>query len=79
MLTGDLGGSGTSDVIDSAKAYWSTMPANSFASGYMNGTLSAYVTIFRHEGFGRIELRYRSSGSLEIYNKGTQEGDWTKL
>ena len=79
VLVGDLGGSGTSAVIDSVKAYWSTMPANSFASGYMNGTLSAYVMIFKHDGFGRIEIRYRGSGSLETYNKGTQEGDWAKL
>ena len=55
------------------------MPIEGFASGYMNGNLSAYAMIWKHDGFGRIELRYRGTGTLEIYNKGTQEGDWTKL
>ena len=79
VRVGNLGGDGAADTIDSAKAYWNSMPVDGFASGYMNGNLSAYVMIWKHEGFGRIELRYRGTGTLEIYNKGTLDGNWTKL
>jgi hypothetical protein len=56
------------------------MPGTSFAAGYMNGTSSAYVMIWKTMNiYGRIELRYRGTGALEIYNKSASGNTWTKL
>lgn len=80
VFIGDLGGDGYAETIDNAKTYWSSMPDTSFAAGYMNGTYSAYVMLWKVDNtYGRIELRYRGTGALEIYNKPASGNTWTKL